>query len=261
MPSSSPYPEHVFIGYLLRARPKDGRLTHSLFYEKETSFAKVTKKVEAQLTSRRVPRPGVVEIYLQKTPHDLIAANNLDAFFDGRSPKDVRIGKIVTSSNGVSQFIPEPKKATKPRTQTTKNFLGECLVNDKYQVPLVIPATGYMKARERVLRLAAAIHDAQPTWTLLFSIRRSQLVEDGQRPQDLLRVPWLSESLVRILCKKGESPSITFPNQFNTKYRPNQGRVDRSIFRIAKLDLVISQLKSQVVPAIVKAQSGAKKSS
>ncbi|MBX3199407.1 MAG: hypothetical protein KF894_14835 [Labilithrix sp.] len=43
MPSSSTYAEHVFIGYLLRARPKDGKLTHTLFYEKETSFSKATQ--------------------------------------------------------------------------------------------------------------------------------------------------------------------------------------------------------------------------
>lgn len=54
MLSSSQYPGHVFIGYLLRAGPKDGELTHTLFYEKETSFSKATKTVEAKLANRRV---------------------------------------------------------------------------------------------------------------------------------------------------------------------------------------------------------------
>lgn len=120
---------------------------------------------------------------MQRAPHKLIAANNVKAFFTGPSSKDVCVGKIVTRNGGVSQFIPEPTKPPKPRNLTTKNFLGYCLAG-KVQVPLVIPATGYMKARERGLRLAASIHHDLPTLTLSFYLRR-QLVEAKEHPQDL----------------------------------------------------------------------------
>lgn len=257
MPSSSPFPEHVYIGYLVREK-QDGEMTYKPFHVKATSFKKAKHGVETDLIDRprQVPAPGVL-VLLQKTPHDLLAASNVKAFFRGPSSKDVSVGKIVTSSSGGSKFIPEPKKASKPRQLKTKNFLGYCLLAGKIEVPLVIPATGYMKARERVLRLAAAMHHDRPSLTLLFYIRRNQLVEAGQRPQELLRVQWVSECLVRILHRK-DGPRITFPNQFNQKYRPSQGQKDREIFMSEKLDRIVQQLRSEIAPLLEKAKRGAK---
>lgn len=124
MPASSPFPEHVYIGYLLWARPKDGKLTHKLFYEKETSFAKVKKKVETKLATRRVPRPGVGAIYLQRKPHELIAATNVSTFVEPLSKKDVCVGRLVTSNAGVSEFISQPKRASKLGSRRRRTSSG-----------------------------------------------------------------------------------------------------------------------------------------
>lgn len=89
MPSSSPFPEHVYIGYLAGEK-KDGEPTDKPFHVKATSFKKAKHWVEKDLVDRpkRVPAPGVL-VYMQKTPHELIAANNVKAFFARPSPKDV----------------------------------------------------------------------------------------------------------------------------------------------------------------------------
>ncbi len=253
MPSSSAFPEHVYIGYLAREK-KDGELTCKPFHVKATSFKKAKHRVETDLVDRprRVPAPGVL-VYMQRTPHELIAANNVKAFFTGPTTKDVCVGKIVTR-DGVSQVVLEPKKAAKPRKLRTKNFLAYCLVGESTEIPFGVPATGYMKARERVLRLAAAMHHDLPSLTMSFHIRRYQFIEAGQSLEELLRTRSASECLVQI--KKGTT--IIFPNHFNPKFRPNQRWTDEKIFKMEKLDRLVLAIKAELAPLLEKARRGAK---
>lgn len=250
---TSSFPDHVYVGYWVRE--KGDELVYEPFPVKAKSFKKAKAKVETDtMVEFSVHASGVVAaFYLQQKAHPLIALNNVSAFFQAPSKEDVYVGDVVRTSEGKSKVALAPKKAPKPRTLKHKNFLGYCVIEHS-QIPLVVPATGYMEARRIVLRLAAALV-ADDGKKLMSFYLRNQEIEDGQDPEQLLRAPGEKSECLVHAKPTNNKPEIVFPNELNPKFRPHQANEDKKVFDEAHLDRIVQSIRSDVARALDKDRS------
>jgi len=239
-------PNNVYVGYF--HFQDDGGDVYVAFPQDGRSFKAASTDVLENARIFAEENPGVPALVMLRKGDVANVANqqNIQILFGDVRPKDVHVCTVHVDEQGRSTVVPvaEPKKS-RPKPQTEKTFIGCCTIGTTaFYLP--VPATGYMKARELLLCLAASFQEESPAQAATFTIR-NQVVEAGHTVEAYVHIPCTkSECVCQLVMSKTGRTIAKYPNEFNPRFRPNQAVKDRDVFVGQRVESLAKELRAWI---------------
>lgn len=180
---------------------------------------------------------------------DWAQPETIGAFFHGIEKGDVHVCTVVPVAGYLSQVRLEETRKRPARPKPIKTFAAYVVV-DGCRHPLPVDATGYMKARDEIVKFAEVFAATWPGRDADFHIR-NESVPLGQSIDDLVDEGAPSGERLMSITHEGNEVVFTFHNEFNPKYKPRQFEHDRGVFSERYLARVVKEIRAEF-PAWVK---------